>query len=209
MADPIQSNGPNKKQERSQERGLALAALLFTAAMVDREAQGAPLSPQLVDYLLTPVLARNSDSVSQLLPATQPRQQLLAQAKQLIRGDANSVTILGYVVELIELAKRLGNHPAAAKALGEQLDTLQHPNPEQLASIYQNSISHLGRRIQVRGDPQALQSEAVAAKVRALLLAGVRYAWLWQQLGGRRWQLIIQRNQILATLTELEREPSV
>lgn len=209
MVDPNQRENLDKKQERSRERGLALAALLFTAAVVDREAQGAPSSPELIDYLLAPVLARNSESVSQLLPPTQARQQLLAQAKQLIRGDANSVTVLGYVVELIELAKRLGNHPVAAKALGEQLDALQRPDAEKLADIYQNSISHLGRRIQVRGDPQALQSEAVAAKVRALLLAGVRYAWLWQQLGGRRWQLVIQRNRTLATLTELERMAGV
>lgn len=181
--------------------------MMFSAAMVDRAAQGSRLAPEVTEYLLTPVLARNSDSVSQLLPATQTRQQLLASAKQLIRGDATSVRVLGYVVELIELAKRLGNHPAASKALGEQLDALEQPNPEQLADIYQNSISNLGRRIQVRGDAQALQSDTVAANVRALLLAGVRYAWLWHQLGGRRWQLIIQRTGTLAALTELERTP--
>ena len=192
---------------RDRDRALSLAALMYSAILVDRAAQGTQLQPELTDYLLKPVLARNSASVSQLLPATQQRQQLLASAKQLIRGDANSVRILGYVVELIELAKRLANHPAAAKALGARLDALDHPDPELLASIYQDNIGSLGRRIQVHGDAQALQSIAVAAKVRALLLAGVRYAWLWHQLGGRRWQLIIQRNRTLATLTELERTP--
>ncbi len=202
MADPT---GQTPKVNRHQERALALGALMFSASLVDRAAQGATLQPELTDYLLKPVLARDSESVSQLLPANQQRQQLLASAKQLIRGDAESVRVLGYVVELIELAKRLGNHPAAAETLGNQLDALDHAEPEPLARIYQDSIGGLGRRIQVRGDAQALQDESVAAKVRALLLAGVRYAWLWHQLGGRRWQLIIQRNRTLMALTELER----
>lgn len=200
--------GQTRKDNRHQERALALGALMFSASLVDRAAQGAVVQPQITDYLLKPVLARDSESVSQLLPANLERQQLLASAKQLIRGDANSVRVLGYVIELIELAKRLGNHPSAAKALGNQLDALDHADPERLAQIYQDSIGSLGRRIQVRGDAQALQSENVAAKVRALLLAGIRYAWLWHQLGGRRWQLIIQRNRTLMILTELERSPA-
>lgn len=202
MTDPA---GPTPTGSRQQERALALGALMFSASLVDRAAQGAPLHTEVTDYLLKPVLARDSESVSQLLPANRERQQLLASAKQLIRGDANSVRVLGYVIELIELAKRLGNHPSAAEALGNQLDALDHVDPERLARIYQDSIGSLGRRIQVRGDAQALQREDVAAKVRALLLAGIRYAWLWHQLGGRRWQLIIQRNRLLTTLTELER----
>lgn len=205
MTDPA---GQTHKGNRQQERALALGALMFSASLVDRAAQGAPVQPEITDYLLTPVLARDSESVSQLLPPNHQRQQLLASAKQLIRGDANSVRVLGYVIELIELAKRLGNHPSAAKTLGHQLDALDHADPERLAQIYQDSIGSLGRRIQVRGDAQALQSENVAAKVRALLLAGIRYAWLWHQLGGRRWQLIIQRNRTLMALTELERSAS-
>lgn len=203
------SNRPNRHADSYHDRSLSLAALLCSAAMVERTAQGARPPGELVDYLLTPVLARNSDSVRQLLPPNSMRLQLLAEAKKLIRGDTQSVTVLGYVVELIGLAKRLGNHPQAAADLGRQLDTLTQPDTERLAQIYQNSISKLGRRIQVQGDSQALQSEAVAAQVRALLLAGIRFAWLWHQLGGRRWHLVTQRGRTLAALTELEREPIV
>lgn len=32
-------------------------------------------------------------------------------------------------------------------------------------------------------------------KIRALLLAGVRSAVLWRQVGGRRWQLFLWRNK--------------
>jgi high frequency lysogenization protein len=51
--------------------------------------------------------------------------------------------------------------------------------------------------------PQVLQMEHVADRIRALLLAGVRLAWLWQQLGGRRWHLILRRRTVLVGLRAL------
>jgi len=48
-----------------------------------------------------------------------------------------------------------------------------------------------------------LQQPAVAQEIRSLLLAGVRFAWLWLQLGGRRWQLILQRRPVLSALDSL------
>lgn len=51
-------------------------------------------------------------------------------------------------------------------------------------------ISPLGPRIQVTGSPAVLQSPQVQAKVRATLLAGIRAAVLWHQVGGGRLQLM-------------------
>ncbi|HKM37225.1 MAG TPA: DUF489 family protein, partial [Thiopseudomonas sp.] len=39
-----------------------------------------------------------------------------------------------------------------------------------------------------------------AAKVRALLFAGIRSARLWRQLGGRRWHLLTKRGAMLHEL---------
>ena len=61
-------------------------------------------------------------------------------------------------------------------------------------------------RIQVAGDPDLLKRESVADTIRAELLAGVRFAWLWQQLGGRRWHLVLRRRQLLVALETLERK---
>lgn len=59
-----------------------------------------------------------------------------------------------------------------------------------MAGIYVDVISPLGPRIQVTGSPAVLQSPQVQAKVRASLLAGIRAAVLWQQVGGGRLQLM-------------------
>ena len=41
--------------------------------------------------------------------------------------------------------------------------------------------------------------------IRALLLAGIRSAFLWRQLGGRRWKLLFRRRRLLALSRELSR----
>ena len=65
------------------------------------------------------------------------------------------------------------------------------------------SISTLGKRIQVTGNPELLQQSRVADEIRSLLLGGVRFAWLWHQLGGRRWHLILRRRALLTALKAL------
>jgi high frequency lysogenization protein len=69
--------------------------------------------------------------------------------------------------------------------------------------LYQRTISQLDRRIHVVGSAELLQQNGVAAKIRTLLLAGVRGAWLWQQSGGRRWHLVLRRSTIRSALAEL------
>ncbi|MEP6938702.1 MAG: high frequency lysogenization protein HflD [Rudaea sp.] len=64
-----------------------------------------------------------------------------------------------------------------------------------LAKIYADTISTLQPRIIVEGNPQFLRQETQAAQIRALLLAAIRAAVLWQQLGGSQWRLLFRRRQ--------------
>jgi high frequency lysogenization protein len=72
--------------------------------------------------------------------------------------------------------------------------------------VYADTISTFRLRIQVSGNPSVLQREENAAKVRALLLAGIRSAVLWRQTGGRRWQLIFARKKVIRLAGELAEE---
>jgi high frequency lysogenization protein len=60
----------------------------------------------------------------------------------------------------------------------------------------------------VQGEPTYLADKARANQIRALLLAGIRAAVLWRQLGGRRWQLFISRRKILETAQQLLEQPT-
>jgi high frequency lysogenization protein len=64
-----------------------------------------------------------------------------------------------------------------------------------LAEIYASTLSTLNPRVMVSGNPQQLQQAAVVDKVRTNLLAAVRSAVLWRQVGGRQWQLLLYRRQ--------------
>ncbi len=77
---------------------------------------------------------------------------------------------------------------------------------QQLANLYQDTISTLSFRIQVQGKIENLKDETIANSIRALLLAGIRSAVLWYQLGGRRWRLVVYRKRISATAAEIRRK---
>ena len=71
------------------------------------------------------------------------------------------------------------------------------------AAIYQDTISTLKFRLQITGSMQQLQHSANADNIRALLLAGIRAAVLWRQMGGRRWQVFLSRKRLLNTAKAL------
>lgn len=74
-----------------------------------------------------------------------------------------------------------------------------------ISGIYQDTFSRLPQRIRVTGSAQHLENEQNADVVRSLLLAGIRAAYLWRQLGGRRWKLIFQRKTMLRSAQKLSR----
>jgi high frequency lysogenization protein len=124
-----------------------------------------------------------------------------------------------YVLGLLYLQGRLHGNKAMLDQLRRGIEgiTLRHPEDQRLedpclrdlAKLYQDTISHLGRRIQVRGDMRFLQNEHVADKVRVTLLAGIRSAWLWDQVGGRRWHLLLRRKRLLAAARKLLSRPQL
>ena len=78
-----------------------------------------------------------------------------------------------------------------------------------VAGIYTDTLSQLRFRIKVSGSAQHLQDTQTADRIRALLLAGIRAAFLWRQLGGRRWKLVLQRRRYCHTCQALSRAMSL
>ena len=55
----------------------------------------------------------------------------------------------------------------------------------------------------MQGDPGLLQQRMMPERIRCALLAGVRFALLWDQQGGRRWKLVFQRSALKKSLQQL------
>ena len=107
--------------------------------------------------------------------------------------------------ELQEIvASRLGHVDFKAKHFSNDAVELA----SSISAIYQDTISNLPYRIKVKGNVQHLQQEKNADLVRTLLLAGLRSAHLWRQLGGRSRHFLFHGGKLAETATRLAKELS-
>ena len=125
---------------------------------------------------------------------------------QLGDGSNKDVETTRYLVGILALERKLARSPNGLGMLAERINQvhrqLNHFNitDEQVvanfASIYSDVISELGPKLQISGNPAFLKQTKVQNKIRALLLAAMRSAVLWRQLGGKRRHLVFARKSI-------------
>lgn len=117
-----------------------------------------------------------------------------------------------YGMAVLKLERRLARNPGVLETLGHQLRAfaagMEEPitgedNVAALAHIYSENLSALPPRIIVNGEPQLLQRQDVAERIRALLLAAVRSAVLWRQKGGRPYKLLLNRRPLFEAADRL------
>ena len=143
---------------------------------------------------------------------------LLAQMSSDQAVQNRNIEITRYVLNLMILAKKLQeqgtpldkifNLLETAKMQTEQFGELHENVIATLARAYSENVSVVSPRIMVNGQHGHLQNTRVANKIRALLLAGIRSALLWYQVGGSRWGLIWSRKKYLQSTQALYRPNS-
>jgi high frequency lysogenization protein len=112
-----------------------------------------------------------------------------------------------YIASIISLERKLSRNRNALNELGERVSHVQRQSAHvgfenaqimsSLASIYSDVVSPLAAKIQIAGSPENLKIQSNQMKVRALLLAGIRSAVLWRQLGGQRRQILFSRTKLV------------
>lgn len=131
------------------------------------------------------------------------------------RQSQENREIVRYVFSLLYLERRFATDKEMMAVVRSRLEHASfraehfanHVNDlcHSVSGIYQDTLSQLKFRIKVSGSAQHLQNQQNADIIRALLLAGIRSAFLWRQLGGRRWKLLIQRKRLLQASQNLSR----
>ena len=196
-----------------QEQLVALGAVFEAAALVDRIARTGQVSNASLACMLASLLVRESKPVVEIYGGDDInlRDGYRALASALER-DTNSLQRepLRYALAMIGLERQLDKRGDMLQVIGSRLDQIQqqvdhfgltHENVvASFDGLYQDTISTFRQRIQVQGDMRHLQQSDKAAKIRALLFAGIRSARLWRQLGGHRWQLVFSRRKMLDAL---------
>ena len=135
------------------------------------------------------------------------------------RDQAENRELVRYLFNLLYLERKFAANPEMMSVVRSRLEHASfraehfanHVNDvcHSVAGIYQDTLSKLRFRIKVSGSAQQLENPQNADMIRALLLAGIRSAFLWRQLGGRRWKLLVQRKAVLRCAQELSRDVGV
>jgi high frequency lysogenization protein len=201
-----------------QEQLTALAAVFQSTVLVDRIARTGQVSEASLGCMLGSLLVRDPDSTLAVYGGDDLnlRDGYRALVSALERDPAAlQRDSLRYSLALLNLERQLAKRDDMLQVMGSRLDQIQnqvehfglvHDNViAACGALYQDTISTFRQRIQVQGDMHHLQQANNASKIRALLLAGIRSARLWRQLGGHRWQLVFSRGKLLKELYPLLR----
>lgn len=192
---------------------LALAGLCQAVWLTQRLATTGSVDSEAMAVCIGSLFKLDSQSVEDVYGGAIPVVPGLAQLRRLLADARRDIDQTRYLVALLQLEAKLGKRADLLEQIRTGILTVRsrleyfdllHPNIlAQLADIYSSYVSPLGPRILVRGEAVHLQHAENQNQVRALLLAGIRSARLWRQVGGRRWQVILNRRRLLAATSEL------
>jgi high frequency lysogenization protein len=201
-----------------QEQLVALGAVFESAVLVDKLARTGQVNDAAVACMINSLLVRDPKSTLDVYGGDDLnlRDGYRALLSALERDPASlQRDPLRYALALLSLERQLAKRSDMLEVIGSRLGQVQQqvehfgPTHENViancGSLYQDTISTFRQRIQVQGDARHLQQANNAAKIRALLLAGIRSARLWRQLGGHRWQMVFSRSKLLKELYPLLR----
>lgn len=210
--------------EKKREKTLALAAIFQAASLADSMAWRGHCDPISLDASLESLLVFESDDTTVIYGSRKLRglragitaleQSLMPPMRH---PHPRGPDILRYALALVHLERKLAHKPELQKMMRGRLERAaiqrQHfdglKDPAMLrnfAGVYVDSMGTLDFRIQVKGDKKLLATSTTQDQVRAILLAGIRAAWLWHRLGGRRWQLIFTRPIVMREVREIIKE---
>lgn len=204
-------------------RTLALAGIFQSASLADSLAWRGHCDPVALEASLGSILVTDTDDpVAIFGPDPRALRIGLAAVEQtffqpLRHPHPRQADIVRYALGLMHLERKLARSPALLALLRQRLDMAaarrgHYPSVTEptlvrnLAGLYVDTLGTFGFRLTIKGDQRLLQTTTTPAQIRAVLLAGVRAAWLWQRLGGRRWHLVFTRARVLAEIRQIIRE---
>ncbi|QQD20003.1 high frequency lysogenization protein HflD [Spongiibacter nanhainus] len=188
------------------DQTLGLAAVVQSVLLVDQIARTGQAEPEALEASLNSLFSFSADSTEAALGDLRDFSLGIRGLRDLLSGNdyGERRNVMRYCLGVLHLQRRLSRDSEGMTLLRNRLEHAEKQREfvsnisgmsDTLASIYQDTLSQYRYRIQVNGSAQQLQNPNNAARIRSLLLAGVRGAFLWRQAGGSRWRLIFHRNR--------------
>lgn len=196
-----------------QERVLALAGVVQALAQVRRIAESGQSDATVVQTALDSIFRIDADTPQGVYGDA----EALAPGLRLLRdyfnkqADADE-SLPRLALSVLQLERRFMGEPNTVAAVGggiaeiaPQARSSGSSHPEVLSALgglYADTLSHLRPRVMVQGNPHYLGQSGVVAEIRAILLAAVRSAVLWRQLGGSYWDFLFSRRAMADAASE-------
>ncbi len=186
---------------------MALAGMFQSATMIEQLARKGDINQAAFDCCIDSLFTFESNSVldiyGDLAGLNRGFQALVDYLSG--RNSQTGKSVAYYIMSMMKLSTNLIRQDALSNQLHNDLQNIQRNSIDfelsrnslisKIDSLYQQTISQLQPRIVVRGEQIILSDADNAARVRALILAGIRSAVLWHQLGGSKWKLIFSRKK--------------
>ena len=198
-----------------ESRTLALAGIFRAASLVDVLANQGNISDNDLRISIESIFETSPGDVIQVFGSIDNLSQGFMVLQNQLGKDSEkrNMDIARYVISILFLERQLMKKPDVLETLSSGIElasrqsehfSITHENViANLADLYSRTISNIGPRIMVNGEQSYLETTAISNKIRTVLLAGIRSAVLWQQLGGRRWHVLFNRAKYLHTAKSL------
>ena len=193
------------------ERMLALAGLVQALQQVRRIADTGQADTAVIGTALDSVFRIDADSPSDVYGGASAVRPGLLILRDYFRNEARDELLPRLSLAVLQLERRFSHHASAPQvhdgilAVAPAAGRLGSTHPDVLAalgSLYADTISHLRPRVLVQGNPHYLGQATVVAEIRAVLLAALRSAVLWRQLGGSLWDFLLRRRDMVAAIDD-------
>lgn len=191
------------------DKTLALAGVFQAAELVRQAACHGTWSGYAATSSLNSLFKLEAESTADIYGGTERMRLGVETLLAVLEGDNRYADALRYAVGLLQIQKKFNRSGKMQAQVGDGLEEISRAGSEldqheredmqahEIATLYTNTISQLSPRIVVNGSPQYLQNERTTDWIRTLLLAGLRSATLWTQLGGGRFELMFGRKKLI------------
>jgi len=190
-----------------QQRVLALAGIAQALEQVRRIAETGQSDPAVVGTAIDSVFRINAESALAVYGDASALQPGLRLVRGYLRNEIDDPLLPKLALAVLQIERRFVADADAAlqvqrgiAVLAPDAERLGRAHPDVLAglgSLYSETISQLRPRVMVQGNPHYLGQPNVVAEIRSILLAALRSAVLWRQLGGSFWDFLLRRREML------------
>ena len=188
-----------------ESRVIALAGVFQACALVRGIANEGRCDTTAVESSLASLFRIDSDSATDVFGGLAGVRLGMESLVANLDSANRNVAISQLVVGALRLERKLAGRSDMRRELREGIESIQrqvdhlgvaHATVQtRLAELYSNTLSRLKPRIVVHGNPMHLADPRRVEQIRSLLLAGVRAAVLWRQVGGSQWRLLLRRSE--------------